>query len=284
MRVLLILPWHLTDRSYRSRFSTLLTYASTTLGTIAAIIENVRPDWSIDTIDEMSEKIDFGRQYDIVMITASTPTVRHAYDISETYRKQGTYVVMGGYHVKYMSEEALQYADSVIVGPGEYSIPEFIADYEAGTPKRIYDNNCVLGKDILSPDRSKISLKKYLKYPGVIANPSCPNHCAFCAISDLWRNAGARPVENVIEEIRSLKKKIIIFFDPNFFGNREYSIELMNALIPLKIRWAERALMMLHDSGKPSIISNDTESWLTGVSCWEWIMIPKKVLWIFPIK
>lgn len=240
-RVLLILPWHVTDYSYRSRFSTLFTYAPLTLGTIAAIIEKARPDWQIDTIDEMSVKIDYSKKYDIVMITASTPVVPHAYAIADEFRKKGAVVCMGGYHVKYQAEEALEHVDSVIIGLGEYSIPLFLDDYEAGKPQKVYDNNCVAGKDIMAPDRSKISLKKYLKIPGVIANPTCPNRCSFCAISDMWKEAEARPVEDVIAEIKSLKKKIIIFFDPNFFANREYAKELMKELEKLKLQWAGSA-------------------------------------------
>ena len=45
----------------------------------------------------------------------------------------------------------------------------------------------------------------------------------------------------VLEEIKSLKAKIIIFFDPNFFAIRDYAIELMKELKKLKIRWSGSA-------------------------------------------
>ncbi len=241
MRVLLVLPWHRTDRSYRSRLSTLLSYAPITLGSLAAIIEKARPSYQIDTVDEMSQHVDYEIPYDLVMITSITSTVNHGYEIADKYQEKGAYVCMGGYHVKYNPEEALAHADTVFVGPGEYTIPLFFDDFEKGEPKKRYEENCVRGQDILAPDRSRISLKNYFKYPAVIANPGCPNHCSFCTISDMWREASARPEENVVEEIRAIKKKIIIFFDPNFFGNRDYSIRLMKALIPLKIRWAGSA-------------------------------------------
>ncbi|MCR5733514.1 MAG: B12-binding domain-containing radical SAM protein [Lachnospiraceae bacterium] len=241
MRVLLILPWHTTDRSYRTRLSTLLSYAPITIGSLAAIIEKARPKYQIDTVDEMSQKVDYGKDYDLVMITSITSTVNHGYEIAEKFKGKGAYVCMGGYHVKYNPDEALLHADTVFIGPGEYTIPRFLDDLENGCPQKRYEEECVLGRDILAPDRSKISLKNYVRFPAVIANPGCPNRCSFCTISDMWQDATARPVENVIDEIRALKKKIIIFFDPNFFGNRDYSIKLMKALIPLKIRWAGSA-------------------------------------------
>lgn len=245
MKVLLVLPWHQTDRSYRSKFSTWFTYAPTTLGNLAAIINHARPDWEIDAVDEISHKVDFNKKYDMVMITVSSAVSMRGYEIADKFRELGTFVVIGGYHVKYNAEEVLNHADVAIIGPAEYSVPLFIEDYEAGNVQRTYENNCVKGEDILSPDRSKICLKNYLKYPGLVANPGCPNHCAYCVISDMWRNAGARPVENVIEEIKSFKKKIFIFYDPNFFADREYAIELMTALIPLKVRWACSATINL---------------------------------------
>ncbi|WP_199712405.1 B12-binding domain-containing radical SAM protein [Butyrivibrio sp. CB08] len=241
MKVLLVLPWHSTDMSYRSRYSSLFTYPPLTLGTIAAIIEKQQPTWEIEALDEISRRVDFSKEYDLVMITITTPTACRGYDIADTFRKKGTYVCLGGYHTTYNPDEAKAHADTVFVGPGEYSIPEFLIDYLNGNAKPKYEGGCVLGKDILAPDRSKISHKKYLKYPAVVANPGCPNHCSYCVISQMWREAGARPIEDVIAEIKSLKSKIVIFFDPNFFGDREYSIKLMKEVTKLHIRWAGSA-------------------------------------------
>ena len=241
MKVLLILPWHSTDMSYRSRFSSFFTYPPLTLGTLAAIIEKVHPDWEIETVDEISQKVRFDSSYGLVMITATTPTVVRAYEIADKFRKMGVYVCIGGYHVTYCREEVLQHADTIFIGPGEYTVPRFLKDLEEGTPLATYEGSCVMGKDIPAPDRSRISHKKYLKYPPVVANPGCPNRCSYCVISQMWGEATARPVEDVIAEIKSLRSRIIVFFDPNFFGNRDYSIRLMNELTKLKIRWVGSA-------------------------------------------
>lgn len=244
MDVLLILTWPKKDRSYRGRLSSLLSYAPITLGSVAAIIHDERPGWHIDAVDEMSDRVDYDRRhYDIVMISSTTPGVKRGYEIAGEYRKRGTYVVMGGYHVRYNSKEALEYADTVIIGPGEYALRSFISDYEAGTPKKVYSQPVVKGEDILAPDRRYIKLKHYYKWPAVTANNSCMNHCTYCVISDMWRGSTPRPVANVVDEIRSLKKRIVIFFDPNFFGDRDYAIALMNELKKLKIRWVGSAVI-----------------------------------------
>ncbi len=44
--------------------------------------------------------------------------------------------------------------------------------------------------------------------------------------------------EGVIEEIKGLKSRLVIFYDPNFFGKREYALKLMRAMKPLKKLWA----------------------------------------------
>ncbi len=227
--------------SYRSKLSTLISYAPITLATLKALIPE-ELQCSVDVCDEIAHKVDFGKKhYDIVAITLQTSAANRAYEIAAGFRAKGSYIVMGGYHPTYMPEEALQHADTVIVGAAEYSWPQFLKDYKKGSPKRLYDMQYVKGADIKEPDRSVIPKRKYLRYPAVIANRGCPNNCDFCVISEMWRHCGPRPVEDVITEIKNLKSKMIVFFDPNFFAVRDYAIELMQELSKLKIRWVGSA-------------------------------------------
>lgn len=241
MNILLIQPWHSKDRSYRSRLSCLISYAPLTLATLSALIpKDIK--CNIDGCDEIANKIDYNKKhYDIVAITLQTSVANRAYEIAKEFKKKGSYIVMGGYHPTYMPEEAIKYADTVIIGAAEYSWAQFLRDYKEGNPQKIYNMQNIKGEDIVEPDRSVIPKRKYLKYPAVLANRGCPNNCDFCVISEMWRHCNPRPVENVINEIRKLKSKMIVFFDPNFFGIREYSIELMKELTKLKIKWAGSA-------------------------------------------
>jgi radical SAM superfamily enzyme YgiQ (UPF0313 family) len=45
---------------------------------------------------------------------------------------------LGGLHVTALPEEAAQHADSIFLGPGEDIWPEFLKDFRAGQPGRIY--------------------------------------------------------------------------------------------------------------------------------------------------
>lgn len=241
MNILLVQPWAPADGSYRSKLSCLVSYAPLTLATLKALVPR-NLDAVVDVCDEIvSDVKHYKKQYDIVAITFQTSVAYRAYDIAKYFKDKGSYIVVGGYHPTYMSEEALNHADTVIIGAGEYSWPQFLMDYKKGEPKKIYDMQNVRGEDIVFPDRSAIPKRKYLKYPAVLANRGCPNHCDFCVISHMWRKCGVRPIENVIEEIKNLKSKLITFFDPNFFADRSYSIELMKELEKLHIRWAGSA-------------------------------------------
>lgn len=46
-----------------------------------------------------------------------------------------------------------------------------------------------------------------------------------------------RSVQEIVDEIRHIKIKNIFFADSIFAGKKEHSMELIEALIPLKIRW-----------------------------------------------
>lgn len=64
-----------------------------------------------------------------------------------------------------------------------------------------------------------MSHAKYLGIPAIIADRGCNNGCRFCAISKMWRS-NPRPIEAVVDELKSLKTNKVIFFDPNFFKPR----------------------------------------------------------------
>ena len=241
MNILLIQPWHSSDKSYRAKFSCLISYAPITLATLSALIPK-DIECNVEVCDEIVSKLNYKKKYyDIVAITMQTSVAPRAYELAKQFKEKGSYIVMGGYHPTYMKEEALEYADTVIVGAAEYSWPQFLRDFINKDPKRVYDMQKIKGEDIKEPDRSVIPRRKYLKYPPVIANRGCPNNCDFCVISEMWRKCGARPIENVINKKKKLKSKMIVFFDPNFFALRDYSIELMKELEKLNIKWAGSA-------------------------------------------
>lgn len=240
MKLLLIHAWNEAEIAYRGKFSSLFSYPSLTLAAVYASIPKGVFE-QIDVIDEHSQAVKYDKdKYDIVMLSFETSSSISAYKHCDEFKKRGSYIVGGGYHATAMPDEALQHCDTVIIGPAEISVPEFIDDYMNGTPKKQYKNYDICAADFPVPARDKITKRKKLNVPGIVANRGCGNCCKYCSMRTMWGN-NPRPVENVINEIKDLKAKMLVFYDPNFFGNREYATELMNALKPLKVLWVSNA-------------------------------------------
>lgn len=237
MKILIIMPWDRKHKRYRNAFSKLTAYAPLTLPTLAGLIPRDY-DTVVEACDEMIEDAEkyLDRQYDIVMLSFITPSCMRAYELAEKFRSKGAYIAAGGYHATFIPEEVSQYVDTVIIGEGEISVPKFIEDYRNGCPQRIYHFPDVTEKDRKRPDRSVLKKQKYSGVMTMIASKGCPNNCVFCAISKM-SNKVPREISDVIDEMKSSHRKQFIFFDPNFFGNREYAVSLMTEMTKLKIKW-----------------------------------------------
>lgn len=240
MKCLLIHVWNEVAKSYRGKFSNLFSYPSLTIATVYSLIPKGVFE-KIDVIDENSQKVNYDKEfYDVVMLSFETSSAYTAFKHCDEFKKRGSYIVCGGYFPSAMPDAVLEHCDTVIKGPGEISIPQFVNDYAAGNPQRLYSNYDVKPSDFVVPARDKVTMKKKLNVASIVANPGCFNACKYCSMRTMW-NSIPRPVEEVVEELKSLNKKLVVFFDPNFFGNRDYVMELMKAMTPLKLLWAANA-------------------------------------------
>jgi radical SAM superfamily enzyme YgiQ (UPF0313 family) len=87
---------------------------------------------------------------------------------------------------------------------------------------------------------------RYVPIPTVLASRGCGNACAFCVVNRVWeRQPCPRPVAEVIEEVRALRSKRVIFLDSNVIADREHAAALFEALVPLGKRWSGAATMDL---------------------------------------
>ncbi|GEM_PF-5881308 len=118
MKLLLIHAWNEKERSYRSRFSSLLSYPSLTLAVIYSLI----PEGTfkrINVVDENSQKVRYDREkYDLVMISFDASSSITAYKHCAEFHRRGSYVVCGGYHATALPDEVLRHCDTVISDPG----------------------------------------------------------------------------------------------------------------------------------------------------------------------
>ena len=237
MRVLLIQAWKSQETAMRSRFSSMIAYSSLTLAVLIALIPDGMFE-TIDVIDEYSQKVDYNaKKYELVLISFDTSSAVSAYRHCDAFRARGSYVAVGGYHATALPEEAAVHCDTVLSGPAEHILPAFLRDFAAGHPKPFYRDANVSAADYPLPRREKITKKGKQRTPAVIANRGCINNCKYCSMRTMWRS-DPRPIDDVIREIRSLHTKTLVFYDPNFFADRDYAIALMRRLKPLRILWA----------------------------------------------
>ena len=243
MKILLLLPWEKDYQAHRDKFSSRLVYPPLTLVALAALIpQNL--DIQVEICDEMVQHFSYNRHYDIVALSFVTPSSVRAYKIAQKFKVKGSYIVFGGYHTTFMPEEAAQYADTIIIGPGEKAFPQFLQDFSRGHPKPRYELPPADAADYAVPRRDLLPRRGYLKVPCVVANRGCYNQCEFCVIS-ATNPPAPRPVADVLDEIKALQTKRLLFFDPNFFQNRSYALELMRGLEGLNIRWGCNAMVSM---------------------------------------
>ena len=99
------------------------------LATLAAYCS---PDDEIDLQDEHVEEVNTDDEPDLVVIQVYITNAYRAYALADHYRKKGAYVCLGGLHVSSLPEEAMGHADSIFIGPGEDTFPQFLKDFHDG--------------------------------------------------------------------------------------------------------------------------------------------------------
>ncbi len=194
--------------------------------------------------------IDFNTSGSLIGIACTTLQATRAFEIAKAFRKKNNNnkVILGGPHfnrcVSVVVEEALTYADSVVVGESENLWKTIITDFESGKLQRLYRTddkaNATLSTDLVLPAFDLLPLNKYL-YSTLETSRGCVRKCIFCSVS---RPLIFKPVKNVIEELRHLRRieehqgvahRPVFFADsllnPGFkMSQRRRSYELMESL------------------------------------------------------
>ncbi|MBU0621095.1 MAG: B12-binding domain-containing radical SAM protein [Gammaproteobacteria bacterium] len=184
-----------------------------------AIIARYTPEhYEVQIVDEAMEELDPDIKADLVGITCMTPLAPRAYELAAQFRARGIPVVMGGIHVSYMTDEALQYADTIVVGEGENIWPKVLEDFERGQMQRVY-RACEPPEveNMLAPRRDLLKGKYFVET--VQTGRGCPINCNFCSVTAFnGSRYRVRNIDSVIDEINSIKSKRIFIVDDNIVG------------------------------------------------------------------
>nr|WP_222598960.1 radical SAM protein [Morganella morganii] len=206
------------------------------IGILAALSPGHRVTFYDDRLDNIPESLP---DADLIAISVETFTAQRSYQLADRFRRQGKTVVMGGCHVTFMPDEALQHADSVLLGDAEGAWEQMLADCEQNALKPRYrgaHDRPLAGYRL---DRTIFEGKRYAPVSLVQFSRGCRFACDFCSIHAFYpEGVRTRPVDEMRDEILSLPaKRFLIFVDDNLFAGKRALNELLAMLTPLKRRW-----------------------------------------------
>lgn len=251
MKIALLSPKGPLYRHRGGIFRKSLRYQPLTLTTLAALVP-AELNAEVALYDEGMQDVPEDLDADLIGITVITGTSRRAYELADRFRALGRTVVLGGPHVTLLPDEAARHADAIVTGYAEDTWPQLLRDHRAGSLQRVYRQAPDFSLD--RPDmpfarRELFDRSDFLTQAVFEATRSCAHDCEFCVAPSAWgRKQFQKPVSWVIEDIRRVGDKRILFIDLNLVSDREYARELFTALVPLKLRWFGLSTVLIaHD-------------------------------------
>ncbi|MBN2237861.1 MAG: B12-binding domain-containing radical SAM protein, partial [Bacteroidales bacterium] len=204
------------------------------LGIVAALTPQ---SWDVQLIDENWIPFSY-EEADLVGITAFTASANRAYEIASIYHKKNVPVVMGGIHASLCTDEALEFVDSVVVGEAEDVWARVIQDFEANQLQTHYEGSWSDLKNMVPPKRDLFHPE--YQFASIQTSRGCPMDCEFCSVTAFNGNRyRRRPINDVLEELKTISQKMIFFVDDNIVGygknSREQSIDLFKGMVDLKL-------------------------------------------------
>jgi radical SAM superfamily enzyme YgiQ (UPF0313 family) len=239
-KILLITPENKEINKFRKKQFN--NFIQITMPYLAAFIDESK--YEINIVDEYNQSIPFEEKYDLVAITVNTSNATHCYDISKRFRDKNTRVVMGGPHATLLPEEVKKNCDYIMVGEGEIIWPEFLVDFYEDKAKVEYICEEVPDlKNIPIVRRDLIYNRRFTK-GAIISSRGCPYKCSYCNLKQIYCEPfRTRPVEEVIAEIKTIKSKYFVFWDDNFWGDIDFSKQLLMELKKLNKKWAAQVTL-----------------------------------------
>jgi len=200
------------------------------LATLAGFLSE---DDEVEIQDEHVERLDLDDQPDLVVIQVYITSARRAYLIADHYRARGAYVALGGLHVTSLPDEAIAHADSIFLGPGEDTWPQFLRDFRNGAPARVYRSTVRTLAALPPIRRDLIKRRLYLVPNSIVVSRGCPHVCDFCykeAFFEGGRSFYTQTVDAALAEIDRLPGRHLYFLDDHLFGDRRFATALFDGM------------------------------------------------------
>jgi radical SAM superfamily enzyme YgiQ (UPF0313 family) len=209
---------------------------------MAVLASLTPPDVEVRFYDDRMEEIPFDEPTDLVAISVETFTALRSYRIARQFRARGIPVVMGGYHVTLLPEEAAEEADAIILGDAEPVWSQLLDDARAFRLEKVYDGR---GRRVLSgirPRREIFAGRNYQNITLVEFARGCNFKCDFCSITAFHgASQNHRPAREVVAEMAATESRRFFIVDDNIVSQPEQARALCRQLIPLGVNWVGQA-------------------------------------------
>jgi radical SAM superfamily enzyme YgiQ (UPF0313 family) len=237
MKKLLLIQPSPYDRQGQPIKKARLHFVGLALPTLAALTP---PGWEIELCLETIEPVPFNTDATLIGISSMGHAVMRTLDIAKEFRRRGKTVVVGGYMVSLMPEEAQKHCDSVVIGDAEGVWAQLVSDFEAGSLQPVYQKKLpALTTPV--PRYDLLLNKKIGRFLPVQAGRGCPNCCSFCSVYCLYRGQYLRrPLEEVVRDIRQIKSlgfHQFLLLDDNILADPMYLRALCTEIETLGMTW-----------------------------------------------
>ena len=237
MKVKLILPALTEAKSPYWRPIKYSLFPPLGLATLAAYLAD---DDEIDLQDEHVETLTLDDEPDLVVIQVYITSAFRAYALANHYRRKGAYVCLGGLHVTSLPEEAAAHADTIFLGPGEDTWPQFLADFRAGRPGKRYQSRLRTLEHLPPIRRDLIKRRLYLVPNSIVVSRGCPHVCDFCYKEAFFHGGKSfytQTVDAALAEIERLPGHHLYFLDDHLFGNARFAAALFDGMKGMGRLW-----------------------------------------------
>jgi len=211
------------------------------LATLAAYLSE---DDEVTIEDEHVEPVRLDDVPDLVVIQVYITSARRAYEIADLYRKRGSYVCLGGLHVTSLPGEAALHADTIFLGPGEDTWPQFLEDFRKRAPATIYRSQVRTLVSLPPIRRDLIKRRLYLVPNSIVVSRGCPHQCNFCYVKSFFgqgKHFYTQTVDAALAEIDRLPGRHVYFLDDHLLGNPRFASALFEGMRGMGKLWQAAA-------------------------------------------
>lgn len=237
MRVLMILPALTEAKNPFFRPIKYSLFPPLGLATLAAYLDPADEVRLVDEHVEPEVDPDEAGRPDLVVIQTYITNAHRAYRLADGFRRNGSFVAIGGLHATSLPDEARPHADALFLGPGEETFPRFLAAWRAGEScrGRAWDSREFPRTlaDIPRIRRDLIRRQRYLVPNSIVVSRGCPHHCTFCykdAFFEGGKSFYVQRVDAALAEIERLPGRHLYFLDDHMLGDVRFARSLFDGL------------------------------------------------------